>query len=94
MKTPLQAIIFAGSLLAVGSAFAAEQTVVLKVDGMTCASCPYIVKETLAAVDGVAAVEVSFADKSAVVTYDDSLTELAALTQATTDMGFPSSLKD
>jgi len=94
MKTPLQAIIFAGSLLAVTSAFAGEQTVTLEVDGMTCASCPYIVKETLAAVEGVAAVEVSFADKSAVVTYDDSKTEVAALTQATTNMGFPSSLKE
>ncbi len=94
MKTPLQAIIFVGSLLAVTSAFAGEQTVTLEVDGMTCASCPYIVKETLAAVDGVAAVEVSFADQSAVVTYDDSLTEVATLTEATTNMGFPSSLKE
>ncbi len=94
MRTILKAIIFAGSLLATPSAFAGEQTVTLRVSGMTCASCRYIVKQTLAAVEGVSAVEVSFADRSAVVTYDDNKTEVAALTLATTNMGFPSNLKE
>ncbi len=94
MQAILKVIIFAGGLLATTSAFAEEQIVTLDVDGMTCASCPYIVKETLAAVDGVAAVEVSFANQSAVVTYNDDLTEVAALTEATANMGFPSSLKE
>lgn len=60
---------------------------------MTCASCPYIVKQTLAAVDGVTDVKVFFRERSALVTYDDSKTEVAALTSATASMGFPSSLK-
>ncbi len=94
MKTTLKAVIFAGSLLAGTSAFAGEQTVTLEVSGMTCASCPYIVKRTLAAVDGVTAVEVSFAKNSAVVTYDDSKTEVATLTLATADVGFPSTVKE
>lgn len=94
MKTTLMAFIFGGSLLVGASAFAGEQTVTLEVSGMTCASCPYIVRQTLAAVDGVTAVEVSFADKSAVVTYDDSKTEVAVLTLATADMGFPSTVKE
>jgi mercuric ion binding protein len=94
MKTTLKAIIFTGSLLAVISAFAGEQTVTLEVSGMTCAACPYIVKQTLADVDGVTSVDVSFAEKIALVTYDDSKTEVVALTLATTDMGFPSSLKE
>jgi len=93
MRTILKAVIFAGSLLAASSAFAGEQTVTLKVSGMTCASCPYIVKRTLAAVDGVSAVKVSFAGKTAVVTFDDSKTQVAALTTATTNVGFPSTLK-
>lgn len=93
MTNILKAAVFAGSLLAASSAFAGEQTVILEVSGMTCASCPYIVKQTLAAVDGVAAVEVSFADKSAIVTYDDSKTEVAAFTNATANMGFPSAPK-
>lgn len=94
MQTILKAVIFAGSVLAAVPAFAGEQTVILEVSGMTCASCPYIVRQTLADVDGVTAVEVSFMEKSAVVTYDDSKTEVAALTHATTNMGFPSTLKE
>lgn len=94
MKTTLKAFIFAWGLLAVSPVFAGEQTVTLEVSGMTCASCPYIVKQTLADVDGVTAVEVSFAEKTAVVSFDDSKTEVTALTVATTNIGFPSRLKE
>lgn len=93
MKTILTAVIFAASLLASASAFAGERTVTLNVKGMTCASCPYIVKQTLAKVDGVKDVDVSFRKKMATVTFDDSKTEVAALTSATASMGFPSSRK-
>lgn len=93
MKTILTAVIFAASLLASASAFAGEQTVTLNVKGMTCASCPYIVKQTLSGVDGVTNVKVSFAERFAIVTYDDSKTQVAALTSATASMGFPSSPK-
>lgn len=94
MRTILKAISFTGGLLAASSAFAGEQTVTLEVSGMTCATCPYIVEQTLATVDGVTAVDVSFAQKSANVTYDDGRTDVAALTLAKRDMGFPSSLKE
>lgn len=94
MKTILKTTLFAGSLLISTTAFAGEKTVSLNVKGMTCVSCPYIVKRTLAGVDGVAAVKVSFAEKIAVVTYDDSKTEVAALTAATAGVGFPSILKE
>jgi mercuric ion binding protein len=72
------------------AAQAAERTVTLSVEGMTCASCPYIVRQSLASVDGVLAVDVSFDDKTAVVTFDDSKAGAADLTQATAEMGFPS----
>ena len=91
MKMIFKTAILAASLLASTSVFAGEQTVTLNVKGMTCASCPYIVKQTLAAVDGVTDVKVSFAKKSATVIYDDSKTEIGALTSATVSMGFPSS---
>lgn len=78
------------SLLAVTTAIAAERTVTLAVDGMTCASCTYIVKQSLSRVAGVEQVEVSFADKKAVVTFDDAKTDVAALTGATARVGFPS----
>lgn len=75
------------------SAFAAEKTVTLSVENMTCAACPHIVKGSLAAVPGVSAVVVSFADKIATVTYDDAKAEIPALVRATTNAGYPSAPK-
>jgi mercuric ion binding protein len=57
---------------------------------MWCAGCSYIVKTTLADVPGVTAVDVSMAEKTAVVTFDDAETEVARLTEATAEVGFPS----
>ena len=79
-------------LLFGGGALAAEQTVTLGVKNMTCASCPYIVKQSLTRIDGVKAVDVSFEEKKAVVQYDDARTNVEALTAATTNYGFPSSV--
>ncbi len=89
MKTILTAAIFAASLLASAPAFAGEQTVTLNVKGMTCASCPYIVKQTCAGVDGVKDVDVSFRKKMATVTYDDQMCSAEKLASAVTEMGFP-----
>lgn len=82
------------SLLLSGTAvFAAEQTVKLDVTGMTCASCPYQVQSALRKVDGVTHIEVSLQKALAVVTYDDAKCDVAALTKATTEAGFPSTSK-
>jgi len=78
--------------LTAGVATAAERTVTLAVDNMTCVACPYIVREALASVPGVKAAEVSHEKKSAVVTFDDSRASVADLTTATTNAGFPSQL--
>ena len=94
MKTILKTAIFAGGILAAMPAFAGERTVILEVSGMTCASCPYIVKQSLADVQGVTAVEVSLAEKAAVVSFDDGETEVAALIAATGNIGFPSTVKE
>ena len=88
----LKALLLTGFLLAMsGGAQAAEQTVVLKVD-MWCPSCPYIIKRSLMDVDGVEEVAISYRKQIAVVRFDDSRTTVPALTQATADMGFPSSV--
>ncbi len=70
-------------------AFSAEQTVTLSVD-MWCASCPYIIKQTLAKVPGALDVNVSYDDQVAIVRFDDDRTSVTELTQATADVGFPS----
>jgi mercuric ion binding protein len=78
---------FALSLLASSAAFAAEKTVTLAVQNMYCAACPHTVKASLEAVPGVAKVAVSYQDKTAIVTYDDSKTDVKTLTDATTSAG-------
>lgn len=80
----------AAALLASSVALAGERTVTLAVDKMTCASCPYIVKQALMRVSGVKQAEVSFEEKSATVRFDDAVTSVAELTKATSDAGFPS----
>jgi len=74
-------------------AIAAEQTVTLKVDGMTCASCPYQVQHALKNVDGVKTAQASLETHEAVVVFDDGVTQVAALIAATKNAGFPSTLK-
>lgn len=88
-----KSIIFTAALLMLPvAAMAGERTVTLKVEGMTCASCPYQVQSALRGVSGVKSAEASLATRTAVVTYDDAVTNVAALTKATTDVGFPSAL--
>lgn len=87
---PVAAIVL--GLLASGAASAAEQTVKLAVGNMYCAACPTIVQQSLSAVPGVAKVDVSFKEKSAVVTFDDQKTTADALIAAATNAGYPTKL--
>ena len=91
-KTPLYAAT-SGILLLSTAAFAAEKTVTLAVENMTCSACPHIVKGSLAAVPGVSQVLISFKDKTATVTYDDAKAAIPLLVRATTDAGYPSAPK-
>ena len=79
--------------LAASPTIAAQRTLTLAVQNMYCDVCPLIVRKSLEAVPGVAKVIVSFKDKTAVVTYDDSRTNVDALTTATTKAGYPSAPK-
>jgi mercuric ion binding protein len=58
-------------------AFAADKTVTLAVQHMTCAACPGTVKASFQKVPGVTNVVVSAEDKTVVVTYDDSVARVA-----------------
>ena len=85
----------AALLVAVASpAFAAQQTVALAVPGMSCAACPITVKKALTQVEGVTRAEVDYAERQAVVTFDDARTGVASLRKATADAGYPSTLKE
>lgn len=87
----MRSIILALALsLLSGTAFAAVRTETLKVSHMTCSACPYIVRHALLRVPGVSAATVSYAKKTATVTFNDAKTNVAALIHATTDAGYPS----
>jgi mercuric ion binding protein len=81
------------SVLVSPTALAAEKTITLAVKNMHCADCPFIVSKSLEAVPGVRKAVVSYKDKTAVVTYDDTRADVAALTRATTEAGYPSAPK-
>ncbi|MBL4613965.1 MAG: mercury resistance system periplasmic binding protein MerP [Magnetovibrio sp.] len=92
MKNLVASGAFAISLFVASAAMAAEQTVTLSIENMYCASCPYIVKQSLTNVSGVTNVDISFENKTARVTFDDSKTFINELTKATTEQGYPSAL--
>ena len=75
-------------------AWATTKTVTLSVPGMNCATCPITVKKALGKVDGVTKTEVNLEKRAAVVTFDDTRTNLEALTRATGDAGYPSTLAE
>lgn len=73
--------------------WAAPKTITLVVPGMTCATCPITVKAALNKVKGVTKVNVDLDKKEAVVAFDDAKTNVEALTKATRDAGYPSTVK-
>ncbi len=75
------------------SAWAASQKVTLSVPDMTCSACPITAKLALSKVEGVSQVSVSYPDREAIVTFDDALTSIEALTEATSNAGYPSTPK-
>lgn len=54
---------------------ATEQNVVLEIEGMSCKLCPLAIKKSLLNVEGVREVKVSFKDKKAWLTVEDSVSD-------------------
>ncbi len=95
MKHLLRTDLLSATLAAAGSAFAAERTVTLDVENVSCVTCAPIVKRTLSRVPGVSRVVVTEKSGTAVaaVTFDDQRVTAEALAVATTNVGFPSQLR-
>jgi len=72
---------------------ATPKTVTLEVKNMTCEVCPITVKKSLEKVSGVRAITVDFGKKTATVPYDPDKTKPEALTRATTNACYPSSVR-
>lgn len=67
--------------------------VTLDVRNMTCGTCPITVKKSLEKVAGVSMVKVDYDTKTATVTYDPHKSQPQALITATTNAGYPSTLR-
>jgi mercuric ion binding protein len=89
MNKYLGALALISSMMLAPAAWAGKRTVTFAIDNMTCASCPYIVKTSMAAVPGVAKVAVSFEAKTATVTFDDAKTNPEAIAAASMNAGYP-----
>ena len=76
------------------SAFAAKASIAtLDVSNMTCAACPITVRKALEKVPGVESAKIDLKMHRAVVAFDSAKTNPELLTKATSDAGFPSSVK-
>jgi periplasmic mercuric ion binding protein len=91
----MRKLFFAALLATPLSVLAAEpQTVVLDVQNMTCELCPITVKKALDKVPGVAMTKIDLAKKTATVKFDPDRTKVAMLVKATTDAGYPSTVRN
>ena len=71
----------------------ALQTVTLDVQKMDCPMCKITISRALKKVGGVTEAKVDYNSKTAIVTFDPNKSNVEGLIQATTNVGYPSSLK-
>lgn len=94
MKHFLAALALAAMSLSATGATAGEQTIRLAVEGLGCPSCYFIVERSISRVPGVKSVDLSVVTNIATVTFDDTMTSAAAVSNATDANGFPSTIID
>ena len=81
------------TLLPLVSLAVTPRTAVLDVRNMTCDLCPLTVKKSLQKVPGVTQAQIDFAKKTATVAFDADRVTTAVLVKATTDAGYPSTVR-
>ena len=70
-----------------------SQTVTLDVQNMTCAMCTFTIKKALQGVEGVQKANVDLESKTANVAFDPQKTSIKALIKATTNAGYPATVR-
>lgn len=66
----------------------AADTVVLKVEGMSCNHCKMAVEKALLKVDGIISAEVNLAEKSVVITFDNERANVDKMKNVIVDAGY------
>lgn len=86
----LVAYVYAGNE---GAGKAELEKVILEVKNMTCPACIVPVKNSLTRLDGVKEAKVTLKPPEAIVIYDPNKVKVEDLIRATTNVGYPSSVK-
>jgi len=86
-------LLLAAAALPAAAGDTAMRTTTLAVNNMTCAMCPITIRKALRQVPGVESAKVDFKTKTATVRFDPAKTTPEALTEATTQAGYPSTVK-
>ena len=87
------AFILAATVVASSALAGKTSTATLDISNMTCAACPITVRKALEKVPGVDSAKIDLKTHRAVVAFDPAKTTPELLTKATTDAGYPSSVK-
>jgi periplasmic mercuric ion binding protein len=69
------------------------KTVTLDVRNMDCPMCRITIRKALEKIDGVQEARVDYETRTARVIFDPAATDIDALTRATRDAGYPSTVK-
>ena len=94
MKKTICSLLLILTIFMASSVRAANRSVMLEIQNMTCSVCPLTVKKALSHMLMVCnRVEIDYESKIATVTFDDAVTTTAKLTEATTNAGYPSTVK-
>jgi mercuric ion binding protein len=82
------------AFLSMSFAFAGElQIAVMELQKIQCYGCMLTVQKALQKIPGVEEAKLDFEQKTATVKYDPTRTNNEALTKATADVGFPSTVR-
>ena len=94
MKSLMNRFVLLATLVALPFTLSAgtSQTVTLDVQNMTCTVCPITVRTALEKVPGVTDAKVDFDKNTASISFDPDKASPAALTKATADAGYPSTV--
>jgi len=86
--------VFAGSEVTESNSSTVEkETVTLTVEKMTCRMCPITIRRAIEKVDGVYNTSVDYSSKTATVIYDPSRTNIETISLASTNAGYPATIK-
>jgi copper chaperone CopZ len=65
-----------------------NKTITLAVEGMTCEGCENTVKESVEKLPGISSAVASYKEKTAIVSFDSTLTKTEDISKAITDVGY------